>query len=101
MKGANEHHTPVDIPTELESLRHRTVALSQTLWAAHPASELAEIVTAIESFKSTLDELELAVVAELEATGGVKPLGWASTQDFCTAVAGGYRRSGPAMVHLA
>jgi hypothetical protein len=37
--------------------------------------------------KSTLDELELSVVAELEATGGVKPVGWASPKDCCTASA--------------
>ena len=89
------------IPADLERLRRRVVELSDTLWAAHPASELAATVTAIESLKSSLDELELSVVAELESTGGVKPLGWASTRDFCTAVAGGRRGAGPAMVHLA
>jgi hypothetical protein len=46
-------------------------------------------VAEIESLKSTLDAVELGVVNELEATGSVKPVGWASTQDFHTSVAGG------------
>lgn len=35
-----------------------------------------------EAFKATLDALELCGVRELEATGAVKSVGWASTQDF-------------------
>ena len=50
--------------------------------AARPIDELMDTVVEIESLKSTLDALELGVVDELEATNAVKPLGWASTQDF-------------------
>ncbi len=69
--------------------------------AARAADELIDAVAAIEALKSTLDAFELQVVAELEATGAVKPFGWASTKDFCTAVIGGHRGTGPAMVRLA
>src|ERR1700712_2780 len=69
--------------------------------AARPIDELMDTVVEIESLKSTLDALELGVVDELEATNAVKPLGWASTQDFVTAVAGGAKGSGSAVVRLA
>ena len=55
----------------------------------------------VEALKSTLEALELGAVAELEATAGVKPAGWASTQNFATAVAGGHKGTGPAVVRLA
>ena len=55
-----------------------------------------DTVAEAESLKSTIDALELDVVHELEATHAVKPVGWASTQDFVTAVAGGHKGSGPA-----
>ena len=41
------------------------------------------------------------MVRELEATDAVKPIGWASTQDFLTSVAGGHKGTGPAVVRLA
>ena len=55
----------------------------------------------VEALKSTLEARELGAVAELEATAGVKPAGWASTQNFATAVAGGHKGTGPAVVRLA
>ncbi len=85
----------------LEQMRHQAAALLETLWAARRPDELMDTVAEIEALKSTLDALELSVVRELEATGAVKPLGWASTQDYLTAVAGGHKTSGPAMVRLA
>ncbi|MET0997321.1 MAG: hypothetical protein ABWX73_01285, partial [Marmoricola sp.] len=66
-------------------------ALKDTLWAARGVEELMDTVAAIEALKATLDGLELGVVRELDATGAVKPLGWASTQDFLTTVAGGHK----------
>ena len=56
---------------------------------------------AIEALKSTLEALELDVIAELESTDGVKHEGWASTRDFVTAVAGGNHGTGPRLVRLA
>ena len=76
-------------------------AMTQTLWAARGRDELMDAVAEIEALKSTLDAVELEVVRELDATGAVKPAGWASTQDFVTAVAGGHKGTGPATVRLA
>ncbi len=41
-----------------------------------------------------------AAVRELDATHAVKAVGWASTQDFVTSVAGGHKGTGPAAVRL-
>ena len=82
-------------------MRKQVTELAQTLWAARRGDELMDTVTQIETLKSTLDALELDVTRELEATHAVKPMGWASTQDFITAVAGGHKACGPAMVRLA
>ena len=60
-----------------------------------------DTVAEIEALKSTLDAVELGVVRELDATNAVKTAGWASTQDFVTAVAGGHKGTGPATVRLA
>ena len=40
------------------------------------------------------------MVRELDATHAVKTVGWASTQDFVTSVAGGHKGTGPAAVRL-
>ena len=85
----------------LDRVRREVRGLSQTLWAARARGELMDGVAAIEALKSTLDAVELAMVRELDATGAVKPAGWASTQDFVTAVAGGHKGTGPATVRLA
>ena len=90
-----------DAPAVLEAMRGQVNELAQTLWAARPARELTGTVTAIEALKSTLEALELDVIAELEATDGVKGEGWASTRDFVTAVAGGHHGTGPRLVRLA
>jgi hypothetical protein len=74
--------------------------LREVLWAARNAGEKAETVAAIEVLKSTLHALELDVVRDLEATHAVQHLGWASTADFVTAVAGGHKGAGPATVRL-
>ena len=60
-----------------------------------------DTIAEIETLRSTLDALELDVVAEIDATHAVKPIGWASTQDFLTAVTGGHKATGPAIVRLA
>ncbi len=89
------------IPDELAQIRHQVQTLSSTLLAARRPSELMDTVAEIEALKSTLDAFELDVVGELEATHAVKPVGWASTQDFVTAMAGGHRGSGSAVIRLA
>ena len=75
--------------------------LDEVLWAARGAGEQMETVAAIEELKSQLDAVELEVVGELAATRAVHALGWASTGDFLTTVAGGHKGSGPATVRLA
>ena len=75
--------------------------LAETMWAARQPGELMDTVAEIEALKTRLDALELDVVRELEATDAVKPLGWASTQDFVTSVAGGHKGTGPAVLRLA
>ncbi|MEO5652636.1 MAG: hypothetical protein ABIN79_12695, partial [Marmoricola sp.] len=65
-------------------LRQEARGLGSTLFAARPRAELMEAVAEVEALKSTLDALELAMVRELDATGAVKSVGWASTQDFLT-----------------
>jgi len=96
------HQSPsYGLPAELEAVHRRVVELGETLVAARTGDELAETVAVIEELKASLDALELKVVAQLEATGALRALGWASTKDFCTAVSGGHRGSGSALVHLA
>ncbi len=85
----------------LAGVRGQVRGLGTTLWAARPRGELMEAVAEVEALKSTLDALELAMVRELDATGAVKGVGWASTQDYVTAVAGGHKGTGPATVRLA
>jgi Domain of unknown function (DUF222) len=94
---------PLDpgVPGVLEAMRRQVRELAETLWAARTAQELAHTVTSIEALKSTLEALELDVIAELEATAGVRDEGWASTRDFVTAVAGGHHGTGPRLVRLA
>ncbi len=89
------------VPAELEQMGQRIQGLTETLWAAREPSELMEVVAQIEALKTTLDALELDVVHELEATVTVKPLGWASTQDYLTHTTGGHKGTGPATVRLA
>ena len=88
-------------PGALNDIRHQVAELAQTMWAARRPTELMDTVAEIEALRSCLDALELAVVTELDATHAVKPFGWASTQDFLTALTGGHRGSGPALVRLA
>jgi hypothetical protein len=92
---------PAAAPRRLAALRSEVGDLAQTLWAARDRHELMDTVTEVEALKSALDALQLDVVRELEQTGAVKPLGWASTQDFVTSVAGAHHGQGRATVRLA
>jgi hypothetical protein len=89
------------IAGELEVVRQRVVELTELLPAAQEVDALVDTVAAVEALKSSLDLLALRVVAELEATGALKPYGWASTKDFFTSVSGSTRGNGSAAVHLA
>ena len=84
----------------LARMQRRVQELSDTLWAARDSGALMDGVAALESLRSSLDALQLGMVRELDATQAVKPVGWASTQDFVTAVTGGHKSAGPAVVRL-
>ncbi len=51
--------------------------LEGVLWAARDDGENIETVAAIESLKSQLDSIELAVVRDLDLTQAVRSRGWA------------------------
>ncbi len=85
----------------LEAVTAAVAGLGDTWWAARTPGELVGVVTGCERLRSVLDAVELAVVAEVEATGAAAHLGWASTKDFVTAVAGQRRGYGPRLVRLA
>ncbi len=96
----SHEHRQHGVPAVLERLRGEVRELGQTLWAARGRDELMDGVAAIETLKATLESVELAMVRELDATHAVKAVGWASTQDFVTSVAGGHKGTGPAAVRL-
>ncbi len=85
----------------VEDARALVAGLGETLWAARTPVDLLAVVTGIEKLRSTMDAVELAVIAEVEATDAAKVDGWASTKDFVTAVAGGHQGAGSAAVTLA
>ena len=89
------------VPAALRHLREEVRELIGTLWAARTSDELMGALVEAEALKSTVDALVLAVVRELDATSAVKCVGWASTQDFVTSVAGGHKGAGHATVRLA
>lgn len=78
---------------------------AQTLWAARSGAELTAAVEGIAALRAKLDALELAVVAELDASpagqASLKNAGWASVKDYVTHTTGGRRGAGPAALRLA
>ena len=94
--GPREH----GVPAVLDRLRAEVRELGQTLWAARGRDELMDTIAGVEALKATLDAVGLAAVRELDAAHAVKAVGWASTQDYVTAVAGGHKGTGPAAVRL-
>ena len=82
-------------------LRETVGDLVDVLWAARAPEELLESLRQIERLRSALDAVQLQIVAELDATDGVKVEGWGSTQDFLTAVTGGRKGAGQTTVSLA
>jgi hypothetical protein len=89
------------VPAALSQMRAEVRELTATLWAARAGDELMGALAEAEALKSTVDALVLGVVRELEATDAVKRVGWASTQDFVTYVAGEHKGAGSATVRLA
>ena len=96
MTSQHSEYPETGIPAVLAGIGHQISGLADTLWAARSGDELMNTVAEIEALKTTLDAIELQAVRELDATNAVKPVGWASTQDFVTAIAGGHKGTGPA-----
>lgn len=101
--SAEQQSSPVPTTAAcvLRGMRQQLAALGETLWAARAGDEIVDTTVEIEAIKSQLDALELDLVRELEARREPQRLGWASTQDFLTAVSGGHKGHGPAMLRLA
>ena len=93
--------TQCDTPSALRRMREEAFGLADTLWAARGVDELMDTVAEVEALKSTLDAVLLGAVGELAAVGACGPAGWASARDYVTAVAGGHKGTGPAVVRLA
>src|SRR4051794_10378708 len=92
---------PVSAPTALAAVRDTVGSLVGVLWSAHPPQELLEVARECERLRSTLDALELTVVAEVDATNAARVEEWSSTKDFLTAVTGGHHGTGRRMAALA
>jgi Domain of unknown function (DUF222)/HNH endonuclease len=93
--------TSSGVPGLLVQARRLLREASQTLWAARPTTELMDTLSEAEALKSTLDALLVGVIRELGATAGAAAHGWASTGDLVTAVSGGHKQHGPALVRFA
>jgi hypothetical protein len=101
MSSTSAPSPPVTPGSVVEDARADLVGLMDTLWAARTPVELLDTATRLERLRSTLDAVQLQVVAEVEATGAARSEGWSSTADFCTAISGGRAGSGRATVALA
>lgn len=76
--------------------------LDETMWAARSSGELVETVEALQSVRSEVAALEAQVLAELDARQVAKrELGWASTADWFTHLAGLTRGQGKRVVDRA
>ena len=85
----------------LEAATEAVADLAGTGWGCCPPEVLVSTVRAAERLRSVLDAVELSAIAELDATDAAKVDGWASAQDFVTAVSGGHKGSGRRVVALA
>ncbi len=75
--------------------------LDDLLWATKAPGELLDTLRTLEKLRSTVDAVQLQVVAAVDATSAAKSEGWASTKDFVTAVTGGPKGAGRRTVALA
>jgi hypothetical protein len=85
----------------IDSVREEVLGLRDEMWPAKRPGELLETVRSIEALKSSLEAIELSVIAEVAATDAAKAEEWASAKDFITSASGGTKASGPGAVRLA
>ena len=91
--------SPAGVVTEACAQLH---ALDDILWAARTDGELIETVGALEAVRSELAALEARVLAEIDHREiAKKKLGWGSTADWFTHVAGLRRGQGKRAVEHA
>ncbi|GAB3763637.1 hypothetical protein FB382_001149 [Nocardioides ginsengisegetis] len=77
-------------------------SLGEVLWAARGSHELVGTLEELEAVRSQLAAVELAVLAEIDAREVAKTeLGWGSTADWFTQLAGLSRREGHRMLRHA
>ncbi len=80
----------------------RVAGLHDTLWAARTPDELVSTIQEIEAFRSQLAALEASVLVEVEQRKVAKcNLGWGSTADWFTHLAGTHRDQGHRVVRQA
>jgi hypothetical protein len=70
-------------------------------WSRVERGGLVATLVGVERVRSMLDAVTVALVGRVEATRAGEVDGWASTADLVTAVSGGVKGSGPALVRLA
>lgn len=84
--------TPAGVVTEACDQLH---TLDHLLWAAHPDDDLVDTIGAVQTLRSELAALEAAVLAEIDARDlPRRELGWGSTTDWYTHLAGLRRGQG-------
>jgi Domain of unknown function (DUF222)/HNH endonuclease len=91
-------------PGPVEVLGHvggAVASLAEVLWAARADGELVEVVAAVAGLRAVLAGVEAGAVAEIQARGAAKRLGWASTADWLTHVGGLRRGAGRRVVRRA
>lgn len=83
---------PPDLPVRvLRAVTDSVSDLDDVWWGSRPPGVLLAAMRSLEELRSVLDNVELSLVTEIDATGAAKTEGWASTKDYLTAVTGGFR----------
>ena len=97
--------TPLPRPTPCGAVRAARAelgGLTDVLWSARPDDELVTGVEELQRLKATAAALEAELLAELDVRGTAKQsLGWGSTADWFTHLAGTTRRQGKRTVEHA
>jgi hypothetical protein len=85
----------------LDAAREELAGLVDTWWVAQSPTDLLAAATGLERLRSTLDAVQLRVLAEIDATGAARAEGWSTTQDFFTAISGTRPGTGRGVLALA
>ncbi|GAA1139748.1 DUF222 domain-containing protein [Nocardioides aquiterrae] len=88
-------------PSAVADARHSLRALGAVAWEHVPPAELPGVMVELERMRAQLDAARVDVAGLLEQSGAANDVGWASTKDFLTAVAGGRKGAGGGLLRLA